>query len=110
MVPVVQIDDPLTLVVRRVRSVLANTGDMQTRVRAFWAAAKYARKLAAADVVTETFMALAIDANLIDRRGRWISAEIAERRRPYGREDIAHIVSWAVRGMNPFDTGRSYDD
>jgi hypothetical protein len=53
---------------------------------------------------------LAIDTGLIDRRGRWTSADIADHRRGYGREDVAHVISWALRGMNPFMTGPLYDD
>jgi hypothetical protein len=60
-------------------------GDVHVRIRVLWAAAKYVhtRNLAAVDVIAEHFMALAIDAGLIDRRGRWDCAGIAEHRRPY---------------------------
>jgi hypothetical protein len=107
----IQTVDLLTQLVRRVRPVVAN-GDVHGRIRALWAAAKFAhlRNLAAADVITEHLMALAIDAGLIDRRGCWDCAGIAEHRRPYGRQDVAHAVDWALRGaMNPFAEGPLYD-
>lgn len=103
-------DDPLARVVKRIRPVLANSTDSHQRIRALWAAAKFARNVASADAVAETFMWLAVDTGLIDRRGRWTSADIADHRRGYGREDVAHVISWALRGMNPFMTGPLYDD
>jgi hypothetical protein len=96
-------------IIQRIRPVVAN-GDVHLRIRALWAATKFARGLASAETITEHFMALAIDADLLDRRGRWACAGIAEYRRAYGREDMAHLISWGLRGMNPFATGPLYDD
>ena len=104
-------DDQLIQLIRRIRPAVAN-GDVHLRIRALWAAAKYAHahNLAAVDAIADAFMWLAIDAGLIDRRGRWACPGIAEGRRSYGREDVAHVISWALRGMNPFATGPLYDD
>jgi hypothetical protein len=96
-------------IIKCIQPVVAN-GDVHLRIRALWAAVKYARGLATAETITDHFMALAINAELIDRHGRWASAGIAEYRRPYGREDIAHVIAWGLRGMNPFAVGALYDD
>jgi hypothetical protein len=95
-------------VIRRIRPAVAN-GDVHLRLRVLWAAAKFARGLATAETITDHFMALAIDAGLIDRRGRWACAGIADHRQSYAREDLSHIVAWGLRGMNPFPEGPLHD-
>ena len=50
-------------------------------------------------------MTLATETNLIDAAGRWTGEDLREDRRRYGREDVAHVIGWAVRGWNPFETG-----
>jgi hypothetical protein len=75
------------------------------RIRALWASAKMARDLDDADATHRAFMALAIDGNLIDARGRWTGSDVAEDVRRHGREDVAHVITWALRGWNPFEKG-----
>jgi hypothetical protein len=48
-------------------------------------------------------MALAIETNLIDQRGNWTGSDVRESARPYGRQDVAHVITWALRGWNPFE-------
>jgi hypothetical protein len=98
--------DLLTQAIEVVSPMLADARKpTKERVRLLWAAAKAARDLAASDVVRETFMAVARRTRLIDERGRWIGADIAEHRRNFGAQDTEHVVQWAVRGRNPFETG-----
>jgi hypothetical protein len=69
-----------------------------TRVRALWAATKHARGLAASDVLAAGFLQLARETGLIadlDDPVHRLSGEVT----------IRHVVNWACRGMNPFETG-----
>ena len=67
--------------------------DLKRRLREFWAHAKAARDTAAADVFTEEFTRLANESGLTRDLGR------------HGAEDIAHVIRWAYRGWNPFESG-----
>jgi hypothetical protein len=103
--------------VERARPMLLAEAPIKDRVRLFWAACKMAGGLAAADVVDDTFIKFAVEVNLIDEHGRWITTvvgvdkrgepitDIAKHRIRYGRTDIAHVVRWALRGWNPFESG-----
>lgn len=84
--------------------VIAAPGTKQ-KVHVLWAAAKHSRNLGEHEMVHGAFMALAIDTNLIDRRGYWISSDVRPSVRRHGAEDLAHAISWALRGSNPFETG-----
>jgi hypothetical protein len=68
-------------------------------------AAKKARDLGSRDVIADAFMQLAIDVNLIDQAGRWTGADVRESTRQFGAEDISHLITWALRGWNPFEKG-----
>jgi hypothetical protein len=102
-------DDTISLLdqaVERVRPILSGSGlSTKQRVRLLWAAVKMASGLAAADVVEETFIKLAVEVKLIDEQGRWTGADIAEHRIRHGADDVAHVVRWALRGWNPFESG-----
>jgi len=50
-------------------------------------------------------MQLVIDTDLINGRGRWTGADVAEHVRRYGAEDVVHVIRWALRGWNPFEKG-----
>ena len=73
------------------------------RIRLLWAAAKRARHLPQAETA-DAFMALAAEAKLINKYA-WTCADIRDSARNYGPEDVAHIIRWALRGMNPFEEG-----
>ena len=79
------------------------TGPTKARVRILWAAARGARQLAAEDQVHAAFLRLAVEVNLIDRRGYWTGNDVRADLRRYGRQDIAHILTWAMRNRNPFE-------
>jgi len=96
--------DLLMYAIERARPLLAD-GSSKQRIRILWSAAKQARALGASDVVHAAFMALAIETNLINARGYWTGADVRESVRPYGAEDVAHVITWALRGWNPFETG-----
>jgi hypothetical protein len=99
-------DDLLTQAIERVSPMLADAGKpTKERIHLLWAAAKAARDLASSDVVHETFVTLAITANLIDGKGRWTGADVAEHRRAFGAQDVEHVIRWALRRWNPFETG-----
>ncbi len=63
----------------------------QGRLKALWAGAKHACNLASSDIVAEAFTSLASEFG--DDLGK----------RP--KEDAAHVIEWAQRGVNPFDKG-----
>jgi hypothetical protein len=75
------------------------------RVQALWAYAKHSRDIAAAHVLRDAFMQLALDAGLIGANGAWLPKDVRECERRHGRKDIEHVISWALLGQNPFDTG-----
>jgi hypothetical protein len=86
------------------RPLLANSAPTKARIRVLWAAAKKARHDAPAGDIIAAFMALAVETGLIDGAGHW-GADIRESRRPYGRQDVEHVLRWALRGWNPFEEG-----
>ena len=94
----------LTQAIENARPMLA-IGTTKQRIHTLWAAAKAVRNLASSDVVTDAFMQLAIEVNLIDRRGRWTGTDVREEERRHGTQDVRHCISWALRGMNPFEKG-----
>jgi hypothetical protein len=95
------------------RPLLANSAPTKARIRVLWAAAKKVRHDAlagapAGDIIA-AFMALAVETGLIDSAGFW-GADIRESRRRYGREDVEHVLRWALRGWNPFESGALEDE
>ncbi|HZM11096.1 MAG TPA: hypothetical protein VFC15_12885 [Candidatus Limnocylindrales bacterium] len=66
---------------------------LKKRLRALWRDVKAARGQCTDEIIAAKFCALAGKSGLTAALGR------------YGEEDIAHVVSWALRGMNPFETG-----
>ena len=86
--------------------MLANAArPTKERIRLLWAAAKTARDLAATDVVADTFIELAVETKLIDAKECWTGSDVAEHRRSYGRQDVAHVITWGLRGWNLFEQG-----
>jgi hypothetical protein len=86
--------DVLTDMAQAARPKLADrTSPVRARIRVLWGSAKAARTLGAPDVVLEQFTELARETGLISDMGR------------HGAEDVAHVLSWALRGMNPFEKG-----
>ena len=62
----------LDMAIARVRPLLMDaTRPTKERIRILWATAKRARDLGTSDVVHDAFMALAVEVNLIDQKGRW---------------------------------------
>jgi hypothetical protein len=102
--PAVSVNDMLSEAIADVRPLLADDSTKEG-LRLLWAAAKNASGLAVADVVQDTFLALAVEVNLINARGYWTASGVAEHVRRRGAEDLAHVIGWAVRGLNPFETG-----
>jgi hypothetical protein len=106
--PAIQFDKGLTLdqIVDTVRPLVADAkSPTKQRVRALWAAAKAARACGASDVIHRAFMDLALEANLIDRRGHWTGNDVRADVIRHGAEDVAHVITWAMRGWNPFEIG-----
>jgi hypothetical protein len=98
--------DLLARAVGRAAPLIADaTKPTKERIRFLWAAVKAARGLAASDVLHDTFTVLATGTGLIDANGCWTGNDVAEHRRHYGRQDVAHIITWALRGLNPFEQG-----
>jgi hypothetical protein len=90
--------DLLTLAIEQVRPLLDRKLPLKARVRVLWAATKNARSFAASDVLEGEFCQLARDTGL--------TADLEDPiRRLSGEETVRHVVSWACRGLNPFDTG-----
>ena len=98
--------DALGQVVENARQQIADrTIPTKTRVQLLWAYAKAARDLAASDVLQHEFMRLAIEAGLIANNGYWVPDDVRANARPYGREDVEHVICWALHGLNPFEKG-----
>jgi hypothetical protein len=90
--------DLLSQAIERVRPMLDRNLPLKARVRVLWAATKNARKFAASDVLATEFSQLARDSGL--------TADLNDPvRHLSGEETVRHVVSWACRGMNPFETG-----
>jgi hypothetical protein len=99
--------DLLASALDRVRPLLMDDSrPTKYRIRLLWAAVKKARDFGCPDVVPDEFMRLAIETNLIDQRGRWTGSDVSEGERRFGAEDVGHVISWAMRGWNPFDEGK----
>ena len=79
------------------------TGPTRARVRTLWATARAARKLGAEDVVIDAFLRLAVEVNLINARGWWTSEDVRPDLRRHGRQDVTHVLNWAMRNRNPFE-------
>jgi hypothetical protein len=95
--------DLLALAIDSTRVRIEAAPTTKARVRIFWAAAKQANNLGASDIVHDAFVALAADINLIDKNGQWTGADVRESVRRFGAEDVKHITTWALRGLNPFE-------
>ena len=88
------------------RPLLADSSlPTKTRIRLLWATAKKARRFGAADVVFDAFTALAVETGLINKRGHWTGTDVRDYVRWHGAEDVAHVITWALRGWNPFEAG-----
>jgi hypothetical protein len=99
-------DVALGQVIENVRPILSHElRTTKARLRLLWATAKQARNLGAPNVILDVFMALAVETNLIDRRGRWTGDDVRKYVRRHGAEEVAHVINWALRGWSPFETG-----
>jgi hypothetical protein len=85
--------DLLDAAIEALRPELERSQPVKERVRKWWSAAREAREYGAADVVQAEFLRLARETGLVGDLG-WD-----------GEEDAAHVLDWAMRGMNPFETG-----
>ena len=81
--------DLLEQAIERVKPHLEKNRPIKDRFRALWATAKAARGLAARDVIEAEFVRLTRDCEVTSDMG------------PHGDRDI----DWAVRGLNPFESG-----
>jgi hypothetical protein len=98
--------DLLTQAIARARPLIADTNKTpKVRLHLLWAAAKKARDLGAEDRVHAAFLALAVTSNLIDGHGRWTGSDIRQSVIRHGAADVSHVISWALRGRNPFEKG-----
>ena len=84
-------DCTLEAVIEHLRPRLDRALPIKARIRCWWAAAKAARSIAEPSAIETAFMALARDTSLIIGR--------------HGTEDAGHVLSWALRGWNPFEVG-----
>jgi hypothetical protein len=82
--------DLLAVAIAKVRARLDASLPVKKRIRTLWAGAKAARRFAASDVVLDEFTALANETGLTRDLGY------------HGREDVAHVLNWALRGWDPF--------
>jgi hypothetical protein len=82
--------DLLTQAVVQVRPYLDRAIPVGDRVRNLWAGVIAAQGLGAADAVEEEFLRLSYETGLAADLGR------------HAAEDLRHVVSWAMRRMNPF--------
>ena len=88
----------LSKAIEQVRPLLNQQRPAKVHARVFWAAAKNARQFAATDALIDDFLDLA-------RKSGLIEALDNHRPRLTGEETIRHLLRWASRGMNPFESG-----
>jgi hypothetical protein len=90
------IDDEAEILPRLVRcaeQLVAEAQSTKQQTRVIWAAAKSGRGLAANELIKSEFIALANRCGVIAARGRYV------------RDDVRHVIRWALRGWNPFERG-----
>jgi hypothetical protein len=85
--------DLLDAAIEALRPQLDRKFPIKERIRIFWATACAARDCGASDTVQSEFMQLARETGLITDLGR------------HGEEDARHVLSWAMRALNPFEHG-----
>ena len=94
--------------IERVRPMLHDPKkSTKQRLRLLWSAAKHARHFAAADVIQDAFTKLAIETGLIDAGGWYLGVDVRPSVRRFGKQDVAHVLSFAARWLNPFERGAS---
>jgi hypothetical protein len=85
--------DPLSRVATHAALRISNRSvPLKIHLRLFWAYAKAARDLGASDVVEVEFLELARNTGLAADLGR------------HADEELRHVLRWAARGLNPFET------
>ena len=85
--------DWLSEVINILRSELGRDRPVNERAAAFWSFVVEARDLGASDVVVNDCTEVAVNSGLVTDLGH------------RGREDVEHLISWALRGWNPFARG-----
>jgi hypothetical protein len=85
--------DLLDATIEVLRPQLERKFSIKQRIRIFWATARAACDYGAGDTVQFEFMQLARATGLISDLGR------------HGEEDVRHVLSWAMRALNPFEHG-----
>lgn len=83
--------EALLALLRDLRPGLDRQLPLKARCHTFWAAAKNSRDLGARDLLSSSCFKLARDSGLIADLG--------------GEETVRHLISWGLRGMNPFEKG-----
>jgi hypothetical protein len=87
------------------RPLLADaTQPTRQRIRLLWTTAKQVRDRAGAAATFNALMALAVETRLINTYG-WTGKDVRDGQHCFGVEDLAHVLKWAMRGMDPFDEG-----
>jgi hypothetical protein len=98
--------DVLGQVIENARRKIADRAmPTKTRVQWLWSYAKASRGVAASDVLQAEFMQLAIEVGLISANGYWMPNDVRTSERWHGREDIEHVIRWALHGLDPFEEG-----
>jgi hypothetical protein len=82
----------LDTILESVRADLALPLPPHKRIRLFWAGVMAARDLAATDIITHEFTAIATASGLQTAIGR------------HGDDDLDHVLRWALRGLDPLGT------
>ena len=84
--------DLLTQAITYARPLLSRELPLPDRLRNLWSAVAAAADLGAVDVVEQDFLALADEVGLAADLGH------------HSRDDLRHVVRWALREQNPFWT------
>jgi hypothetical protein len=88
--PMATRDDDLRTALTYLEQNLDRKLPVVRRIQGFWATAKASRSLGSDEVLVTEFMKLALRSGLVSDLGR------------HGREDAEHVLSWALKGWNPF--------
>jgi hypothetical protein len=83
----------LDRVIGELQPLLGRDSSIKERLLTFWSVLVESRDLGSSDVIADEFRNVAEESGLTDDVGK------------HGIEDIEHIISWGLRGFNPFEKG-----
>jgi hypothetical protein len=84
----------LNSALKHLGSQLDSKSSTKEKLQSLWAMATACREIAPRDALEREFMRLASRSGLMAELGR------------HGRDDCEHVLRWAVRNLNPFESSK----